>query len=155
LRNPKILLPLTASKRRNRRGGSLIELVLIAPWIFFLFIGALDWGFYASALVSLQSGLRSAALYTATSPATADDQASACTLILAEMQKLPNIGTGVTTCGASPVVVTAVKLNGPDGAVATKVTLTYNSISLIPIPGLLAKQFAVTRDVTMRVRSST
>jgi Flp pilus assembly protein TadG len=155
LRNLKITPSSTASNRRKRRGGSLIELVLIAPWIFFLFIGALDWGFYASALVSLQAGLRSAGLYTATSPATADDQATACTLILGELQKLPNVGSGLTTCGATPVVVTAAKITGPDGAVATKVTLTYSSISLVPIPGLLAKQFTVTRDVTMRVRSST
>ena len=43
-------------KRRRSRGGAMMELVLFAPWIFLLVIGALDWGFYASALISLQAG---------------------------------------------------------------------------------------------------
>ena len=45
--------------RKSARGGAILELVLMAPWIFFLFIGVLDWGFYASALISLESGVRS------------------------------------------------------------------------------------------------
>jgi Flp pilus assembly protein TadG len=130
----------------------MIEMVLIMPWIFFLFIGALDWGFYASALVSVQAAARSAALYTSGSKDVAADSDTACTLVLAELRKLPNIGTAVTSCGTNPVV-TAVKVdNGPDGQMASTVSITYQTISLIPIPGLLASQVTMQRSVTMRVR---
>src|SRR5947207_1548937 len=107
----------------------MLELVLIAPWIFLLFIGALDWGFYASALVSLQAGVRSAALYTSGGgTGVASDQSTACTIILKEIRKLPNIGDAVTTCGSNPVV-TAEAISGPDSASATRVSVTYQSIS--------------------------
>ncbi len=136
--------------RSRRRGASIIELVLIAPWMFMLFIGALDWGFYASALISVQAAARSAALYTSGGTSVAADSTTACTIVLNEIQKLPNIGTSTTTCGTNPVV-TASSITGPDGAAASKVSVQYQSISLIPLPWL-AKQFTVTRNVTMRVR---
>lgn len=139
-------------RKTGRRGASVIELVLISPWIFFLFIGALDWGFYASALISVQAAARSAALYTSTGATAAGDTATACTIVLNEIRKLPNIGTGTTTCGTNPVV-TATSLNGPDGVAATKVSVQYQSITLIPLPGMLVRQFTVTRNVTMRVRT--
>ena len=143
--------------KKSTRGGAMLELVLFSPWIFFLFIGALDWGFYSSALISLESGVRSAVLYTSTSATVADPStanSAACSIVLDEIRKLPNIGTSTTTCGTNPVV-TATKLSsGPGSAVASRVTVTYTSISLIPIPGLLTKQFTVTRSAVMRVRST-
>jgi Flp pilus assembly protein TadG len=140
------------TQKSRRRGGSIIELVLIAPWIFLLFIGALDWGFYASALISVQAAVRSAALYTSGGSGVAADSTTACTIVLDEIRKLPNIGTSTTTCGSNPVV-TAESITGPDGAAATRVSVRYRSISLIPMPGLLTQQFTVTRIVTMRVRT--
>lgn len=138
--------------RASRRGNSIIELVLISPWIFVLFIGALDWGFYASALISIQAATRSAALYASSSSSLAGNSDVACQMVLNEIRKLPNIGDSTTTCGANPVV-TAQQVTGPDGAAATTVSVQYQSITLIPLPGLLAKQFIVTRSVTMRVRT--
>ena len=146
----------TLSARRHRaRGGAMLEMVLIAPWIFFLFIGVLDWGFYASALVSLQAGVRSAVLYTSSNPSTASDSTTACTIILNEVRKLPNIGAGVTTCGSNPSVAAYDITSGPGSARASRVTVVYTSVSLIPIPGLLQKQFTVTRSAIMRLRSQT
>jgi hypothetical protein len=130
----------------------MMELVLFAPWFMLLFVGALDWGFYAAALVSLQAGVRSAALYTSSSTGAASDLDTACAIVLGEMRKLPNIGNGVTTCGSNPIV-TATPVTGPDAVGAAQVSVTYQSVSLIPIPGLLAKQFTIRRVVTMRVRS--
>lgn len=121
---------------------------LLAPWIFFLFIGALDWGFYSYALISMQAAARTAALYTSSNVVTAIDSATACTLALGEMGNLPNVGT---TCGANPTV-TASLVTGIDSQNAAQVSLTYQSISLIPIPGLLAKQFTITRVVRMKIR---
>lgn len=137
-----------AAAKRRTRGGAMLELALLGPWVLFLFIGALDWGFYAYALISLQSAARSAALYTSTSSATVADSATACSLVLAEMASLPNVGT---VCGVNPVV-TAASVTGPDSAIATQVSVTYTSLSMIPIPGLLTKQFTITRIVKMRLR---
>jgi Flp pilus assembly protein TadG len=135
--------------RKRERGGAMMELMLIGPWIFFLSVGALDWGFYATSLVSVEAAARSAALYTSTSSSTAADSATACTIALGEMQKLPNVGS---VCGTNPIV-TATAVTGPDSAQASQVSVTYQSVSLIPIPGLLAKQLSVTRTVTLRLRT--
>ena len=64
---------------------------MIAPWAFLLFIGALDWGFYAYAVISLQAAARAAVLYTATKSSTAADTDTACTIVLGELSMLPNI----------------------------------------------------------------
>jgi Flp pilus assembly protein TadG len=134
--------------RRRTRGNAMLELALLGPWVLFLFIGAFDWGFYAYALISLQSAARTAALYTSTSATTAADAPGACSLVLAEMASLPNVGS---VCGANPVV-TATATVGPDSAAATQVSVTYTSLSLILLPGLLKEQFTITRTVKMRLR---
>jgi Flp pilus assembly protein TadG len=129
----------------------MLELALLSPWVFILFIGALDWGFYSYALVSLEAATRTAALYASTDSGSAVDQTTACQLVLGEMRTLPNIGAAVTACGANPVVTTQ-KITGPDGAFAAQVTVTYQTVGLIPIPGLLSKQATITRTVKMRIR---
>jgi Flp pilus assembly protein TadG len=143
--------PLSRRKRKTR-GTAMMEMALLSPWIFFLFIGALDWGFYSYALISMQAAARTAALYTSTNASTAANTtantATACTLVLAEMASLPNVGTD---CASNPTV-TATGITGPDSNPASQVSVTYQSVSLIPIPGLLAKQFTITRIVKMRVR---
>ena len=146
--------PPATHRRHGTRGGAMMELVLIGPWIFFLSVGALDWGFYATALVSVQAAVRSAAAYASTSATTAADSATACTIALGELRDLPNIGPSVTDCTANPIVsATYSATGGPDSNPVTTVSVTYQSVSLIPIPSLLVKQFTVTRTVVMRVRS--
>jgi hypothetical protein len=136
----------------------MMEMVLISPWIFLLFIGVLDWGFYASALVSLQAGLRSAVLYTSTSSAIAQDAntpTKACEIVLSEIRKLPNVGAGATCPSTNPVVTHTFLPSGPGASPASRVTVTYTSVTLVPMPGLLRKQFTVTRSAVMRIRSAT
>jgi len=136
-------------RNRTRRGASIVELVLIAPWVFFLFIGALDWGFYSSALISVEAAARSAALYTSTSTTAATDSAGARTIVVKELDRVPNVSL------TNPSV-TATLLDGgasPDGSKASQVAVTYTTISLIPLPGLLKQRFTFTRTVTMRVRT--
>ena len=142
------------SARHRLRGGAALEMALLSPWVFFLFIGALDWGFYSSALISVQAALRSATLYTATGASTAADSAGACSIVLAEIRTLPNIGPAVTSCGSNPVV-TATAVTGPDNAAATQVTITYNSVKMIPLPGMLAGQFTIAKTAKMRLRTGT
>jgi len=127
----------------------MMEMALLAPWVFFLFVGALDWGFYSYALISMQAAARTAALYTSTNIVTATDSATACTLVAGEMAKLPNVDTTCTTNNT----VSATSFTGPDSKPAAQVSVTYQSVSLIPIPGVLAKQFTITRVVKMRIRS--
>jgi len=145
---PELTSDKRRAARRRTRGSAMLELALLGPWVLFLFIGALDWGFYAYALISLQSAARSAALYTSTNSATVADSAKACSLVLAEMASLPNVGT---VCGVNPVV-TATSVTGPDLATATQVSVTYTSLSMIALPGLLKSQFTITRTVKMRLR---
>jgi Flp pilus assembly protein TadG len=131
----------------------MLEMALLAPWVFFLFIGAFDWGFYSYALITTESAARVVAEYTSTSTATASDGTTACSLALGVMGKLANVGTGTTTCAGAPVKVTVASGTATDGTTAAVVSITYSSQSLIPIPGLLTNQLLVTRMVKMRVRS--
>jgi len=146
------LQPTGNRRGRRTRGGATLELALLSPWVFFLFIGALDWGFYGYSLISLQAAARSAVLYTSTSVGTSTNVGVACNIVLGELRSLSNIGTSTTTCDSNPVV-TATQVVGPDSAAAAQVSVQYRTPSMIPIPGLLAKQFTITRVVTMRIRS--
>jgi hypothetical protein len=135
-------------------------MALMLPWYLFFFVGTYDWGFYAHALISTESAARVAAMYTSQSQAQAANQATACILANEELRIAPNVsGTGTPTCAASPVIVTAVQAGpgqtvaSPDNQVASQVAVTYTTIGLIPIPGLLASSATFYRVVQMRVRS--
>jgi Flp pilus assembly protein TadG len=137
----------------SQRGHAFMEMAFFAPILFFLFIGIFDLGFYTYALISTQSAARVAAEYTSASSTTAADSSGACSAVLDVLRKLPNIGSTTTSCGSAPVIVTASSITASDGSAASKATVTYRSVSLIPIPGILMSQLNVTRSVTMRVRS--
>lgn len=108
-------------------------------------------GFYNYSLIATQSAARVAAMYTSQSTSTASDATTACTYALAELQALPNVGSSVTTCGSSPVVVTATQVTGTDGAEASQVSVAYTSPQLIPIPGALPSKYTFNRVVQMRL----
>lgn len=144
--------PLQTKGARRRRGSAVIEMALVVPWYIFLFVGALDWGYYSHALISTQAAARTAALYTSQNSSTAADQATACTYALNELKIASNIPSS-STCNADPLIVTATKVtSGPDGNPATSVTVKYHTLSLIPIPNQLAKQFWIVQTVEMRLR---
>ena len=129
----------------------MLEVALLLPWVLFVFVGAFDLGFYNYALISTQNAARVAAWYTSQTKTTASDAATACTYALAELSALPNVGTSVTTCNASPVVVTATQVSGIDGAEATQVSVAYTSPLLIPLPGALPAKYTFNRTVQMRL----
>src|SRR5258708_27134093 len=145
MKNPVSALPRVA-RRNSERGNSVIEFALFAPWLLFLFVGAFDWGFYAYALDATQSAARVAALYTSTNNASAADSATACSYAIDELNRIPNM-SGVTSCGSSPLTVTAQLVTGPDLQPASQVTVTYTTMGLIPIPGLLTGQTTIRRTV--------
>ncbi len=140
-----------SSTRNHRiRGGSVIEVTLLAPWIFFLFMGVFDLGFYSYALISTQNAARVAAAYTSKSSLTADDSAAACQYALLELHALSNV-RGLSSCNAPPLVVTASLIPGPDGAAASAVLVKYTTNKLVPIPGI-AGQLTITRTVQMKLK---
>jgi Flp pilus assembly protein TadG len=138
--------------RHSQHGGAMLELALLAPWIFFLFAGALDCGYFCYALISVENAARVAALYASTDTSTGANSTAACTYVLQELRTLPNVGSAVSSCSANPVTVSAQLENGSDGTSASKVSVTYQSLPLVPIPGLLQGRFTWTRSVKMRLR---
>ena len=96
----------------------------------------------------METAARSAALYEST--LLSPDSNSACTIVLNEMSTLINTGS-ISSCNSSPLVVTASTVTGPDNTNAAQVSVTYTTPVMIPIPGLLARQFTITRIVSMKM----
>ena len=126
-------------------------MALVMPWFVFLFVGAYDWGFYAHALISTESAARVAALYASSGPASGSQ---ACTYALEELRIVANVGTSLTTCGSLPVIVTSSCTTTASLSTA-KVAVTYQTLSLIPIPFLLESQATFYRVVQMPMQSGT
>jgi len=78
-------------------------------------------------------------------------------VVLKELSALPNItGNAVTTCGALPALVSAWVRPGREHShyfITLAVTVQYQTIFLIPIPGILTNQLTVTRIVQLAVLS--
>jgi Flp pilus assembly protein TadG len=131
----------------------MVESCLLFPWFVFLFVGALDAGFDLYALIGVQSAARIAVLYTATS-STDTNGSTACTLVLQELNYMPNVhGKGLTTCSATPVTVTTGTGTDQYGYNYSTVQVIYQTVALMPIPGVLAAQFTITRTAQMMLRS--
>src|SRR5262245_29900933 len=145
---------LRRNKRHGQKGSTAVETAFLMPWIFFLFIGTLDVGFYGYAAINVQNAARVAAMTTSASSSTAGNRSVACTQALAEMPSVSNL-EGLTSCGSLPLIVTATALTAAqsaDGAAAaSKVAVTYQTPKLIPFPGLTG-QLTLTRTAEMRVR---
>ena len=136
----------------NKRGNNLIEFTFLLPWYVFLFVGALDFGFYGYSLIAVQNAARVGALYTSSGTGNVADSSTACGYAIDQLSSLPNIGSSVTTCAADPLTVTAASAVGPDSQAATTVTVSYTTPQLVPIPGLLPGRLTITRAVEMAVR---
>lgn len=162
---------------RRNRGSAIVEAALLMPWLAFLFIGTLDFGFYAYAAICTQNAARAAALQT--DGAGSQTNALACSAALGELNGLPNM-VNVTTCvtsrsaitNADPVAVCAVTLTASgssnsacsttaacadcnDASATTpssaQVVVTYQTPPLLPIPGVLTGRLTLTRVAEARV----
>ena len=138
--------------RERQRGSAFVEFLLLFPTLFFLFVGAFDMGFYCYALIAVEDAARVAALYTSSQTILAGSSTGACTYVRNDLAKMPNNSQFSSSCGALPLTVTAQSITGPDNKTASKVTVSYQSIQLIPIPGLTGR-LTITRAVQMRVRT--
>jgi hypothetical protein len=148
----------------------MVEAALMMPWLAFLFVGVLDFGFYSVAAICTQNAARAAAIQTANPNLQVN--ALACQAALGELKWLPNM-TGVTApCPTSPSGITATQpvavsvttltagttpacadcgdasAHSPSSA---QVTVTYQTVPLVPIPGILMGQMRLTRIAEMRI----
>jgi Flp pilus assembly protein TadG len=146
-------------RKERRRGSAIVEAALMTPWIFFLFVGVLDLGFYCYEGVCTQNAARAAAL--ATSASSSLSAATACTAALGELNSLPNVAK-LTTCNAAPLTVTVTQLSNTTNppcadcnvtptATSSLATVVYVSPPMVPIPGMLAGQMTITRTAEMRI----
>jgi len=151
-------------QRKTVRGGSIVEVALLAPWIFFLFVGVFDFGFYAYDGICIENAARVAALQTASNSSLTSGQLQglACSAATLEMNRIPNIQGIPAGCGSAPLTVTQQTLNvgtspacadcGIDAAaVSTLVTVTFQSSLFVPIPGLISNQLNLTRSSEVRM----
>jgi Flp pilus assembly protein TadG len=154
-------------KVRRERGNSLIEFSLFTPWLILLFVGAMDWGFYAYSLIATEAAARVGALYASSSSSAVTDTATICTYALKQLSKMPNVGDGMSSCASgssvssgSPVGVSATSVTGSssaDGNSAAQVSVTYMTPIFIPMilgnQTVVPKQVTITRTIQMRMRS--
>jgi Flp pilus assembly protein TadG len=140
------------SRKQRSRGSAVIEASLLAPWMLFLLVGVLDFGFYSYAAITTENAARVAAQYSASGASTAGDSAGACTYAVQEALSLPGITSGMN-CQSLPFIVTVTSVAGPDGSPASSASVTYQTIPMIPIPGLLQGTLTLTRTAEMKVKS--
>src|ERR1700674_2519077 len=92
------------NKNTRERGHAVVEIALMAPWIFFLFVGVFDVGFFSYAAICTQNAARQAAVRTAADEFS-QSNALACAAALGEMNRLPNVPS-LGSCSATPLKVT-------------------------------------------------
>jgi hypothetical protein len=171
-------MPNQSRRRKGQSGNSMVEVALMAPWIFFLFVGIFSFGFYAFAIICTENAARAAATQTAADQFSQQD-AIACGAVWKEMNLLLNVASITTpACGGLPVKVerrTLCGANVPPGmftcqapcatpppascadcaldatAASSEVCVTYQSQGFAPIPGLLTNQITLTRVAEMRI----
>ena len=147
--------PALAASRQS--GQAMVEVTMLVPWIVFAFVAAFNFGIFAYALISTQNAARSGAMYAAQSLTVAQSGTivtQVCTYVLGELGDAPGVGSGVSTCTGAPVTVTVTPRTPGAGNMNTvKVSVTYNTMQLIPLPGLMAGSLAITRTVEMPIRN--
>jgi len=135
----------------RRAGHAVVEAALALPAFTFCFMAAFDLGFYCWALIATQGAARSIAVYSAGAYAAGTQPTQACSYALAALRHAPNVGASVTSCSALPVLVAVQPLNDAYGNPSARATVSYRTVALLPIPGLLSGQWTITRTVQMRI----
>jgi len=172
------MLQTSIKNKRREQGGAIVEVALLAPWIFFLFVGVFDFGFYAYGIICTQNAARAAATQTASSVGV-QSVSIACDAAWNELRGLPNIAGTTKDCTKLPVIVTQKTLcdstkvqpsslaascvsgsicadcgstaDPNSHSASSQVSVQYQSIPLVPIPGILTGQLTITRIMEMRI----
>ena len=149
------------SQRRKpiQGGASSIEFALLLPWIIFLFVGAFDWGFFAHALISTENAARVAAVYSADLASGNPHTSTACQLVLNELSIAANV-SGLTSCNSgssvtdSQPVAISVTCSTLDSVNSVQVAVTYRTLQLVPIPGLLTGRVNLYRTAQLPMNNN-
>ena len=164
---------ITSLRRPKQRGNAIIEAALLMPWIFFLFAGVTDFGLYVYGAICTQNAARAGAM-AASVDAFSALPSVACPPAVAELKVMINMAGIACPVAASPgavtsalplaVVVNQLSCTSPtkcaDCTAATcaeaalplsaQVTVTYQNIGWIAIPGL-SNALTLSRTTEMRV----
>jgi hypothetical protein len=137
----------------------------MVPWVFFLFIGVFDFGFYGYAAIATANAARVAALNSSSTNLTTGDQITACAYAKEEMSRMPNAYTFMSgDCTTGTLIVRTALCAGGGAGVCSGILcpageancvvaqVRYNTPQLVPIPGILTGQLEITRTAVMRVR---
>jgi hypothetical protein len=138
------------------------------PWLFILFICVFDFGFYAYAAICTQNAARAAAMRAAEDGSSVSNTL-ACTAALGEMTRLPN-AANLSSCVTSapsisstqPVAVSVQLLTAATNptcadcalnatATSAQASVTYQTIPMLPIPGMMMGQMTLTRVAEARI----
>lgn len=125
-------------------------MALLAPWMIFLFSAIFDFGMYANALIMTENAARTAALHTSINSDAADDAIMACTVVLQHMKAAANLSGFTPPCDKAPLTVGVTTAVDTDGFQTTRVTVTYQTPQLIPLP-YIAGKMNISRAAEMRV----
>ena len=134
------------------------------PWIFFLFVGVFDFGFYSYAAITTQNAARVAAMAGALGSG-APNATATCNLVVAEMNSLPDTqtyvpGTYVCLYDTPPTNTQRIAINTPttevesDGSTAVVITVMFRPMAMIPIPGMFNGPVTVYRTAKAPVLNS-
>jgi Flp pilus assembly protein TadG len=178
--------PPTRNRRDRQGGNAIVEFSLMIPWIVFLFVGILDFGFYSYAAIATQNAARAAAIQLSADQLS-QTNTIACSAAMGELQGLPNMagvtcatsaasvtdaqpfavcfGTLTNTpsspCGAPSVACADCSGATPPGGFAAanpfaspssvQAVVTYRTLPMIPIPGVLTGQMQLSRIAEARI----
>lgn len=161
--------------RHGQRGSAVIEAALLMPWICFLFVGILDSGFYTYSAMATQNAARAVAIQSANNGGTLSG-AAMCQAAKNEMGFLANVAlmtncaatqaavsnsapiwvcagiltsTSASSCGLPAATCADCSLAGT--ARSIQAVLTYQSVPLVPIPGILTGTLQLTRIAEARI----
>lgn len=166
-------------RKRGESGHAVVEIALLAPWLFFLFVGVFDMGFYSYSIICTENAARAAAIQTAANPTSQTDPI-ACNAVWREMSFLPNVASistpnctqlpvkvvRRTVCTQASVAPNSITCEPPVApltqaacadcgsdptAASSQVAVTYQSGIFVPIPGILTNQLTITRIAEMRI----
>ncbi len=132
----------SARSAPKERGVAVVEAALWAPWLIFMFIGVLDFGFYNYAAIATENAARVGALSYSAGPGRTWNHT--CQLVIQEMQTLPNVNASswcaTTPAGISaalPIALSVTQLTGPDGRPAVQVRVDYRTL---PMPLIVSHE---------------
>lgn len=149
-------------RQDGRRGVAIVEFAMTSLVLVMFVIVAFDFGIYALSFLTVQNAARAAVLRNSGGIDSADDQASACTVVLDGLRGLPTNGVAYSTqCDQAPLIVVAQLCDGADpclggsapadGEPAATVRVTFTLPNLILIPNV--GPTSVQKTVRMKVRN--